>query len=51
MDNNSLQDICVSCGESTTFAVSYFEGERLTSCTSCGSVVKYERNVSYGGQS
>lgn len=51
MDNNSFQDTCVSCGKITTYTVSYSEGERLTSCTSCGSVVKYERDSFYGRQS
>lgn len=43
MDNNSIQDICPSCGKSTTWNVSFSPGERLTTCSVCGSVVKYEK--------
>lgn len=51
MNDNSSQDTCVSCGESSTFNISYSEGERITSCNICGSVVKYEKENFNGGQS
>lgn len=43
MDNNSIDHMCVSCGEVTTYNTSFSPGEIITTCTKCGSVVKYEK--------
>lgn len=41
MDQNSYQGNCVSCGI-TIINVSHSPGERVHSCSTCGSVLRYE---------
>ena len=41
MDTNSYQGHCISCGISI-INVSFSPGERIHTCSSCGSVLRYE---------